>query len=444
MKQDVLNEKILPFAAKLQNNSWIQCISKSFMAIMPTLLVGAVFSLLKGLPLGNWYSNFLNNSGLSKVLGVGVDICNLTALYVVIALGYNLGKMFNKNAFDTAILSILSFMIISPLGTAVKDAAGTMIPVGGVFVSKWFGAFGIFSAIIISICASSMYNFIINRNWKIKLPESVPEFVAKPFEGVIPFFLVTIVFLIVNTIFAHTSFGNFHQFIYTIIQIPLTTLGNSLAAHVICIILVCLLWWIGVHGTALVLSVMSAIWLPATIENVNNMMAGLPVTNITSYMFFFVFVQFVGGPGMMFGLYVDMFLFAKSEQYKALGKVTFIPGMFNIIEPTVFGFPIVLNPIMFVPFVTLPALGMLLSYWLMKIGLIGIPVIQLAVMTMPGPIVGFLLGGGISLGIWLIVLCIISCIVYLPFFKVCDTQAYNRELKIAEEKKNMKVVPQKE
>ena len=195
-----------------------------------------------------------------------------------------------------------------------------------------------------------------------------------------------------------------------------------------------LLWWVGIHGTSVVLSVMMVIWMEPAITNLNNYMAGEPVTLVTTYMFFFVFCQFIGGPGCLFGLTCDMAIFAKSERFKAFGKVCFVPGMFNIVEPVIFGFPIVLNPIMFIPFILTPLVFMIIGYLLMVTGVVNIPALMLSVMTIPGPIAGFILGGGISLGIMIVIMCLLSCIIYYPFFKICDNQALEAEKKSNQEK----------
>lgn len=164
-------------------------------------------------------------------------------------------------------------------------------------------------------------------------------------------------------------------------------------------------------------------------------MAGQPIepsaATVLTFMFFFVFLQFLGGPGCLFGLSVDMALFSKSERYKAMGKLSIVPSFFNIIEPVIYGFPIVMNPIMLIPFILCPVLFATIGYFLMISGIVGIPVVMLNVMTIPGPIAGFLLGGGISLGIMMIVMVVLSVIIYLPFFKICDAKAYKEEQEIA-------------
>lgn len=258
--------------------------------------------------------------------------------------------------------------------------------------------------------------------------------ISGAFMKVMPALLGGALFLLVRSGFAVTSYGNIQNFIYTMVQAPLVSLGNSFPAMLISMLILLLLWWVGIHGTSVVLSVMMVIWMEPAITNLNNYMAGEPVTLVTTYMFFFVFCQFIGGPGCLFGLTCDMAIFAKSERFKAFGKVCFVPGMFNIVEPVIFGFPIVLNPIMFIPFILTPLVFMIIGYLLMVTGVVNIPALMLSVMTIPGPIAGFILGGGISLGIMIVIMCLLSCIIYYPFFKICDNQALEAEKKSNQEK----------
>ena len=111
---DFIQNKVIPFAQKIENNFILSAISGAFMKVMPALLGGAVFSLFQGLPLGDWYTNFLSSTGISDALAVGVAVCNLTALYFIFALGYNLGEKFNVNPFQTAIVSLLSLLLVTP------------------------------------------------------------------------------------------------------------------------------------------------------------------------------------------------------------------------------------------------------------------------------------------------------------------------------------------
>mgnify|MGYP000190502949 CR=1 FL=1 len=147
-------------------------------------------------------------------------------------------------------------------------------------------------------------------------------------------------------------------------------------------------------------------------------MAGEPVTLVTTYMFFFVFCQFIGGPGCLFGLTCDMAIFAKSERFKAFGKVCFVPGMFNIVEPVIFGFPIVLNPIMFIPFVFVPVVNAIIGYFATSWGLVN-HLVVLNSGVEPIFVNAWVLGAfTLSPVILCIVLFILDLVLYYPFVKL--------------------------
>jgi PTS system cellobiose-specific IIC component len=145
----------------------------------------------------------------------------------------------------------------------------------------------------------------------------------------------------------------------------------------------------------------------------------------------FVIVQWVGGGGSLIGLSTNMLLFAKSERYKTLGKLAFPPSIFNITEPMMFGFPVVFNPLMAIPFVFVPLIQLTLGYILISLGIIGIPwvTLPLSVFTMPFVPGGFLLGAGVGFGIFLIGCYLLSVACYHPFFRMAD----RRELQIERE-----------
>ena len=139
----------------------------------------------------------------------------------------------------------------------------------------------------------------------------------------------------------------------------------------------------------------------------------------------------IGGPGCLFGLYIDMAFFTKSERYKSQSKLQLIPGLFNIIEPAVYGLPVVLNFTLLVPFLVLPLVVYVLMYLGLKVGLFTSP-ITMASSSLPGPILGFLASGGVGFGIFIILMCLLSCVVYYPFVKYMDDQ----ELKAEKEQAN--------
>ncbi len=417
-KLDRFVNKVLPAVNKFQSNLYVSSIMEGMMSSMPVLMAGAVLQLVYSFPITAW-TNLLTKIGLYELLGTVVTICNMVALFMVFGIARVLGKKKGIDGVTSGLAALLCFLIITPLAT--NEAGSTVIDI------SWFSAQGIFTAIVVALTAASLFAFCVKKNIVIKLPEAVPEFVSKSFEG-IPAALITIIpFIAMRGLFGATSFGSFSQFVYSILQAPLVGLGNSLPAHLLATLICCFLWWCGIHGTLVVLSVTMALWQGPTIENITAQAMGQPVPWVLSLLSFFLVVQFMGGPGCLFGFYVDMTLFSKSQRYKAQSKLSLVPGLFNIIEPTVFGVPIVMNPILLVPYVGLPVVIYLAYYLLANTGIIGIPCVGLTMMVIPGPVAGFLLGGGVSLGIFTLAALALSCVVYYPFVKILDAQALKQE-----------------
>ena len=85
----------------------------------------------------------------------------------------------------------------------------------------WLGSKGLFAAMIIAILVSKLYVLILNKNIVIKMPEGVPEFVSKSFVGIIPAIVIMSVFALISYLIQLTPFGNIHNLVFGLIQIPL-------------------------------------------------------------------------------------------------------------------------------------------------------------------------------------------------------------------------------
>lgn len=426
-KGGFVQTKLMPVVSKMQSNTYISAITQGMMGAMPILMGAAIFQLIYSLPITPW-QNLLQNCGLYGLLTTVTSICNLTAIYMVLAIGKTLGEKIGLGGWHGAFTSVVCFFMITPLTTIQEEGAWSPTVL---INTDFLGAQGIITAIIIALIAPTIFNFFLKKNWVINLPDSVPAFVADSFKSLPPSILTLLPFIVVRGLFSLTSYGDLTSFIYSVVQLPLTSVGNSFGGHLVIMIVCCLLWWCGVHGTLVIFPIINMLMQAPLLQNIEAVNSGNPAPYLLSIMTFFIILQFIGGPGCMFGLNADLAFFTKSQRYKAQGKLCLIPGFFNIIEPTVYGLPVVLNPILLIPFLAAPIIIYTLMYICLNIGLFATPVVNIGIMVMPGPIVGFLLGGGIGLGIFCIVACIISMVIYFPFVKVLDAQA----LKIEKENK---------
>ena len=400
-KKGNLQMKLMKFAGKFQNNYVVSSITTGMMNNMGVLMAGAIINILINLPIQPWI-DFLTNIGLLAILNQVVTILNCTALFIAFGIGRIASEKRGANGVEGGILALACFLIVTPLG---EDGAS--------FATAYLGAQGIVTCMIVGVTAGYLYSVLSKTKLKIKMPDSVPPFVAKSFEN-IPGLCVTVVpFVICRIIFASTAAGSMTAWINSTIQAPLTSVGNTLGGQMLLVFVCCFLWWLGMHGTLIIYpAIMLVLYAPLT-ENIAAHAAGQPLPNLLSMMTLWTAVQFIGGPGCLFGLYID--------RYKAQGKLQLVPGLFNIIEPAVYGLPVVLNFTLLVPYIVIPQVIMVAQYLCLKAGLFTSP-LTMASSFLPAPVIGFLASGGVGYGIFVCVACLFSCVAYYPFVKIMDAQ----------------------
>lgn len=417
--------KITKTAGKIQNNLVISSITQGMMSTMGILMGAAILNIVINLPIGPW-KEFLSNIGLLVPLNEVVQIANCIGIFMAFGIGKTISeKMGADNPLQGGVISLFCFLVCTPLTTNATEYS-TSYSLG----LDYLGAQGVITAMLVSICAGALYTAMSKTKLRINMPSSVPPFVAQSFEN-LPSFLGTIIpFVIVRIIFGATPYGCFTSFINSTLQAPLTAVGNSLGGHLVLLAVCCLLWWLGLHGTLIIYPALMVLCYAPLTENIAAVAAGNPAPNLLSFMTIMTAIQFIGGPGCLFGLYIDMAFLTKSERYKTQGKLQLVPGLFNVIEPAVYGLPIVLNMTLLIPFIVLPLVVYILLYICLNLGLFTTPILM-ASSFLPGPILGFLAGGGFGFGVFIIAMCALSCVVYYPFVKIMDKQALDEEKELA-------------
>ncbi|TZE81341.1 PTS sugar transporter subunit IIC [Calorimonas adulescens] len=412
------------FAYNIQHNRYISAISNGLTAILPIIMIGAISSLLNSMNVAP-YQDFLKSTGIKQYLSIpGSVTTDFIALYAVVAIAYKLAESFDIEGFTPGILALMSFLILTPLGNTKE--------IGNYLPTNWTGATGLFVAILVGLCVTRLYVYIVNKGWTIKMPDGVPETVTKSFVALLPGFVIAFIMLILRVIFAYTPFGNVHSFIFKIVQLPLQNIGSTWAAMVIGILAIQLLWFFGIHGTlAIGVSIIKPIWLALDLQNLQLFQAGMRGTNIVGWSFYMAFIN-LGGAGAMLGL-AFVLLRAKSKRYRTLGKLALAPALCCINEPLIFGLPVVMNPTFFIPFLVAPVVIGLLAYFLISIGIL--PTVTGITVPLGTPVIlsGFIVGGWRS-ALYQVVATIISGLIYWPFFRIVDNQAYEEE-KLATQQK---------
>ncbi len=431
--QSWLEKYMLPVASKIQGNQYVGAVSDGFSRILPIIMIGAIFTLITSLQLGG-YQDFITNTGIKTIFGYASGVTtDLLALYTVAAVAYSLTlrKGLDNDAIMVAFLSIFVLLILTPLGVSGTTESGETLTIGAAIPTGFLGAKGLFSAIIIGLLVPAVYAPFIEKHIVIKLPDAVPPTISKSFSALIPGFVIAIVFSLVRFGFAQTTYGSFNAFIYAIIATPLNALGRN-PLSVVLFILVCqILWFFGLHGFLVILPFVQAVFLPLSLENLTAYEAMAELPNQIVYQHFGTYVL-IGGSGAVLGLTIIMAFFAKSNRYKTLGRLALPSVICGINEPIIFGMPMVLNPVMLIPFILSPLLSFLVPY-LAQV-LLSFPTLRGISMPLGTPVLlyGFL-EGGIPVMLMQVLVVVIQAVVYFPFFKMLDNAAVKEEEEPAEE-----------
>lgn len=417
---DILESKLMPLGVKLGNNKYLKAINKSFMIILPLTIFGSMFTLISSFPITAW-TDWLAKTGLSTWLSLPSKLTvDLISLYTVVALGYAFTNQEGYDGFSGGLAALVSFIIVTPLAN-ITTAEETVVTA---LAFDWFGARGLFVAMLVGILSSMLFCFFNKKGWTIKMPEGVPPMVTQSFSSLIPIFLVGTIFLVVSYLFSLTSFGNLHSLIYTFIATPLQKVGGSFGGMVVFTLALHVLWFFGLHGGNIVNSISNPFLLPLALENLAVYQAGGAPTHIYTTAFKNTY-QF-GGSGMTIALCILMIWFSKSERYKSLGKLAMPANLFYINEPVVFGTPLVLNTTLIIPFVLAPLVTQVLAYGLTVIGVLPVLIGYQIPWSMPPIISGFIQGGW-RVAAYQVFSIVLTFAIYYPFFKIIDKQAYKEE-----------------
>lgn len=411
---EVLENKLMPVADKVGKQRHLAAVKDGMLAYVPFTIIASIFLIIAFLPIPayeNFITNILNveNAGVwqGKLIYISNSTMDVGALFVLIASTYSLAKYYNTDKLQATLTSLAAFLVVTPY---VAGDNGMNIPMLKV------GAQAMFLALIVSMVSVEIYRKIEQKGIIIKMPAAVPPAVAKPFASIIPTLISITFFWILRLIFEITLNSDLFTVINQIIGTPLLLLGGTLGGMVVSLLFEQLLWFFGLHGGSIVQGAMTPIW--TVLEDANRVasIAGEVPPNIISLSFRNSFAS-IG----VVGAIIALVIVAKSKQYKEIGKVAAVPYAFNIGEPTLFGIPLMLNPVYFVPLLITPSVSAIISYFAFATKLVPLPtgLAQLP-WTTPPIISGYLVTGSFRGALLQIVLIVVVTLIWIPFVKMAD------------------------
>lgn len=420
-----LEVKMVPIATKLSNQRHMLAIRRGILATLPLTIVGSFFCIFLNLPIPGYaelIAPYLNVIDIPFRFTVGI-----LALYAAYGIGSSLASHYKLDQMGGGMLATVAFLVSTV--TPVKVVAGMpdIIADGRYLNISSLSSSSLFGAIVSSIVAIEIYRFCKEKNITIKMPDGVPPEVSNSFAALFPAAITILLF------WGLRYFAGFDlNSLMSTILMPLKDLfaGNSYIGGILSILLIKGFWTLGIHGHAIMGPVIRPIWDMAIVENMEAFQSGASAAqlpNIWTEQFQQWFIL-IGGSGATLAL-VFMFLFSKSKYLNSLGRLSIIPGIFNINEPVIFGAPIVMNPILAIPFVLAPVVMGTVAYIATISGIVPMMMAKLP-FTFPSPL-GALMSTDWSIAAMLLVFInfAISFAIYYPFFRIFEKQQMERELK---------------
>lgn len=417
---------LVPVANKLNSQRHIAAIRDAFILVFPLIMAGSIITLInfavlspdgfiaKILFLGKIFPNLADAQAIFSPVMQGST--NIMAILIVFLVARNLAIFFKQDDLLCGLTAIGAFFIVYTPYTVVDDVSYMTI--------KFLGAQGLFVAIIVAIITGEVFSRLARSpRLMIKMPEQVPPAVARSFKVLIPVIIITILFTVINYLITLVAPEGLNDLVYTVIQAPLKDMGTNVFSVIIIGLVSNLLWVLGIHGPNTVAAIRDTIFTEPNLDNLSYVAqhgsawgAPYPATwaglndGFANY----------GGSGMTLGLLIAIFIASRRADYRDIAKLSIAPGIFNINEPVIFGLPIVLNPIMVIPFIITPAINTLIGYFFITTKLIP-PVAYQVPWTTPGPLIPFLGTGGNWLALLVGLLCLaVATVIYLPFVIVSN------------------------
>lgn len=428
-----IEKKLMPVAVKLGNVKALIAIRDGITLAMPLILVGSLFLVIGSFPVPGWpewlAATGFNDVSIAAVLNKIVNgSFGLVGVVAAVGIAYHFARQFNTDGLSAGIIALSSFFIITP-----DLMSGGKAPAAGM-PYLYLGSRGLFIGILLGLLTGYVFQWFINHNIQIKMPDTVPPAVSKSFSALIPGVVILTIVGAIYAVLMWTNVGNIHDLLLHIFNKPFSLLGDTLGGTLLSTFLVSCFWFVGIHGANLVNSIISPIWLMNTDANRTLFQKGtLDLAHgghIITQPFIDNFV-YMGGGGATLGLVIAIAILVwrkkASEQNKILSPLTLTPGIFNINEPAMFGIPIVLNISLLIPFILAPMVNVLTTYFSMKVGLVPLPTGALASWTMPPILSGFIVTNSWTGSVLQLVNIVLDVLVYLPFILTVNREQIAQE-----------------
>ncbi|HEM5177313.1 TPA: PTS lactose transporter subunit IIBC [Streptococcus suis] len=412
-------EKGKPFFEKISRNPYLRAIRDGFIAAMPVILFSSIFLLVAFVP--NIFGFTWSDEAVVAIMKPYGYTMGIVAVLVAGTTAKSLTDAFNRQLPKTNQINFISTMIASISGFLLLASDG----IEGGFANGYMGTKGLLTAFLAAFITVNIYKVCVKNNVTIRMPDEVPPNVSQAFKDVIPYALSIFVLYGIDLVTRQFLGTNVAEAILKLFE-PLFTAADGYVGITIIFGAYALFWFVGIHGPSIVEPAIAAITYANIETNFQLLQAGQHADKIlTSGTQMFIVTM--GGTGATLVVPFMFMWLTKSKRNKAIGRASVVPTFFGVNEPILFGAPLVLNPVFFVPFILAP----IANVWIFKFFVDTLKMNSFSVnlaWTTPGPL-GIVMGTNFApLAFALaILLVVVDVLIYYPFLKVYDEQILAEE-----------------
>ena len=404
-------------------------IKNAFASLIPVIITGAFGTLFSAMV-------FDNENGLARIkalsflaelkpISSAVSYVTLSFLtiYAVFLIGIELARLNNVKGIFPGIVAVMSYLSVNPFVYEYVNADNITVIAENVLAKQYTDTKGLFLGMFVAIASIELYCWLGRQErLKLKMPDTVPTNVSESFSALFPTILTVAIIATAGFVIKAVTGMYAYDIIYNIVQRPLEGIVQGLPGILLLMFIAQVFWVIGIHGNQMVKPVREPLLLAAIAVNTEAFEAGKEIPNIITMPFWDMYMS-MGGSGVTIGLLIAILFVSKRDDMREITKLSLAPGIFNINEPVIFGMPIMLNPILAIPFIATPLITGTIGYIATSLGFAAKAVVMVP-WPMP-PIVNAYLAtaGDIGAVVTQIICIIVSILIYLPFVKVSNKAA---------------------
>lgn len=414
-------------ATKINSYKYIIAIKNAFTALIPVIITGAFATLFSNMV-------FDSTNGLAQIdalafleelkpisQAINYATMNMLTISAVFLIGLEIGNLNKENGYFPGLLAVISYITVNPttLELLVNDK---MQVVENVLSRNYTDTKGLFLGMFIAIASVELFTWLGRQDkLNIKMPDSVPPNVSRSFSALIPTILTITIIASAGFAILRITGMYLYDIIYTIVQAPLESVMQGLPGVLILMFVAQFFWVIGIHGNQMIKPIREPLLLASIAVNTDAFNAGKEIPNIINMPFWDMYMN-IGGSGVTIGLLFAIFIVGKRDDMKEIAKLSMGPSIFNINEPVIFGMPIMLNPILAIPFIVTPLVTGVIGYVATYIGFAGKAVVMIPWTTPPFISAYLATAGSLGAVVTQLICIIVSTLIYLPFVKISNSR----------------------